>query len=131
MTPSNTTPITLDPNNRALLVYILRRHEARCKVLYNLTHTTEAEKEKFLQEMSVCQYAYLQLEGVEWKPEADRPDWSSQPAPMPAPFCVECSGLEAHFQNCSHYPKPSSAASAEAHKAGTHPDCSACEETRG
>lgn len=72
--------IRMDPNNLATLVEILKGQEARCKALAQLHHVTDFEKTVFIGEAAVCQYAYLQLEGVYNEPTGGAPDWSAAEA---------------------------------------------------
>ncbi len=69
--------IRMDPNNVATLIDILKSHEARSKALAGLTLITDAEKTVFIGEAAVCQYAYLQLEGVYYENPTGAPDWSA------------------------------------------------------
>lgn len=80
MTPPNTYELRMDPNNMATLIEILKRNEERCKALAKLRHTTEAETVVLIGEAAVCQYAYLQLEGVYYENPTGAPDWSAAEA---------------------------------------------------
>ena len=74
--------LTMDPNNLATLVDILERAEERCKALAKLRHTTGAEKAVLIGEAAVCQYAYLQIQGIvdAGRTDPGAPDWSAAEA---------------------------------------------------
>lgn len=80
MTPPITYELRMDPNNIDTLIDILKRNEERCKALAKLRHTTEAETVVLIGEAAVCQYAYLQLEGVYYENPTGAPDWSAAEA---------------------------------------------------
>lgn len=103
--------IRMDPNNIATLIEILKEAEARRKALAALKLVSDAEKTVLIGEAAVCQYAYLQLEGVYYENPTGAPDWSA----------AEASGI-----------LPSEALATivddgAAHEAGTVVDCEACE----
>lgn len=116
MTPSTVT-LTMDPNNLATLVDILERAEERCKAIAKLRHTTEAEKVVLIGEAAVCQYAYLQIQGIiADRPANGAPDWSAAEASGKPPS-------EALKEILSGVLADDGAA----HEAGTVVDCEACQ----
>jgi hypothetical protein len=82
MTQTVTVTLRMDPNNLATLVEILEKAEGRCKALAKLYHVTEAERTVLIGEAAVCQYAYLQIQGIVGTVGADpaAPDWSAAEA---------------------------------------------------
>lgn len=121
MTPSNTYELRMDPNNVATLVEILKRQEARCKALASLTLVTDVEKTVLIGEAAVCQYAYLQLEGVYYENPTGAPDWSAAEASgtLPSEALAAVVGAEAAQTDVQPTPAPKAAALPYRVKGGT------------
>lgn len=112
MAPPITYELRMDPNNIDTLIDILKRNEERCKALAKLRHTTEAETVVLIGEAAVCQYTYLQLEGVYYENPTGAPDWSAAEASgkLPSEALAAVVGAEAAQTDVQPTPAPPAAA---------------------
>ncbi len=115
--------LRMDPNNVATLVDILKSHEARCKALAGLTLVTDAEKVVFVGEAAVCQYAYLQLEGVYYQNPPGAPDWSAAETSGRLPSEVLATVVDQEAAQTDVQPTPAPEAVAQPFRLSRHPQC--------
>jgi hypothetical protein len=69
--------LNLGETEFAALIEILKREEEQMMAWVKAKHTTEPERRECLLQASICQMAYLQLEGAQYAPPVGQPDWST------------------------------------------------------
>jgi hypothetical protein len=71
--------LNLGETEFAELITVLQAAEAQALAWVKAKHSTDAERSESLRRASICQMAYLQLEGITHVPAEGAPDWSAEP----------------------------------------------------
>ena len=61
------------------IITVLQAAEAQALAWFKARHSTDAERSEALRRASICQMAYMQLEGITHVPAGGAPDWSAKP----------------------------------------------------